>query len=52
MKDPNSRPEITNKVENFSDYETVFVGFLIWWYISPTIIKHFLGKLRFFSAKR
>ena len=48
MKDPNSRPEIANKIENFSDYETVFVGFLIWWYTSPTITNTFLESYDFF----
>lgn len=47
MKDPNSRPEIANKIENFSDYETVFVGFPIWWYTSPTIINTFLESYDF-----
>lgn len=29
MKDPNSRPEILNKVEKMEQYNTVFVGFTI-----------------------
>ena len=41
------RPEIANKIENFSDYETVFVGFPIWWYTSPTIINTFLESYDF-----
>lgn len=47
MKDLNSRPEIANKIENFSDYGTVFVGFPIWWYTSPTIIRTFLESYDF-----
>lgn len=42
MKDPNSRPEIANLRDNMSDYDTVFVGFPIWWYVAPTIINTFL----------
>ena len=39
---PNSRPAITRKVENITDYDVVFVGFPIWWYIAPNIINTFL----------
>ena len=42
MKNPASRPEITNKVANMENYDTVFVGFPIWWYVAPTIINTFL----------
>ena len=47
MKDPNSRPEIAGKVENMADYDTVFVGFPIWWYVAPTIINTFLESYDF-----
>ena len=42
MADLSSRPEIANKVENMEDYDTIFVGFPIWWYVAPTIINTFL----------
>lgn len=43
MKDnPDSRPEIARKVDNMKDYDVVFVGFPIWWYIAPNIINTFL----------
>ena len=42
MKDPASRPRIADKVENMEEYDVVFVGFPIWWYIAPTIIDTFL----------
>ena len=32
MSNPDSRPEIGNKVPDMSQYDTVFVGFPIWWY--------------------
>ena len=38
MKDPSSRPAIAEKCKNMADYDTVFVGFPIWWYVAPTII--------------
>lgn len=42
MSDLSSRPEIANKVENMDSYDTIFVGFPIWWYVPPTIINTFL----------
>jgi len=42
MNDKNSRPEIVGKVNNMEDYDVVFVGFPIWWYVAPTIINTFL----------
>lgn len=44
MKDPNSRPAIANKVKNMEDYDVIFVGFPIWWYVAPTIINTFLEQ--------
>lgn len=41
------RPAIAEKVENMSDYDTVFIGFPIWWYIAPTIINGFLESYDF-----
>ena len=42
MKDPSSRPEIEAKRDNLADYDVIFVGFPIWWYVAPTIINTFL----------
>ena len=42
MKDPTSRPEIEAKRDNMSEYDTIFVGFPIWWYVASTIINTFL----------
>ena len=44
MNDEFSRPEIENIVENIDDYDTVFVGFPVWWYIPPRIIQTFIEK--------
>lgn len=44
MADLSSRPAIVGKVENFEEYDTVYVGFPIWWYIAPTIINTFLEE--------
>ena len=42
MNNPASRPEIESKRDNMSEYDTIFVGFPIWWYVAPTIINTFL----------
>ena len=42
MNDPASRPEIAAKRDNMADYDTIFVGFPIWWYVAPTISIRFL----------
>ena len=42
MQDPTSRPKIAGKRDNMDDYDTIFVGFPIWWYVAPTIINTFL----------
>lgn len=44
MNDDFSRPEIAKIVENMDNYDTVFVGFPIWWYIPPRIIQTFIEK--------
>ena len=40
--DPSCRPAITSKVEHIEDYDTIFLGFPIWWYVAPAIINTFL----------
>lgn len=47
MNDAASRPAIAEKLDNMADYDTVFVGFPIWWYIAPTIISSFLESYDF-----
>ena len=42
MRDKSSRPEIAGCCPDMDEYDTVFVGFPIWWYIAPTIINTFL----------
>jgi len=51
MKDWNSRPKITNDDAHIEDYDIIFVGFPIWWYIAPTIINTFLEKYDFSNKK-
>lgn len=42
MSNPASRPEIERIRDNMQDYNTIYLGFPIWWYIAPTIINTFL----------
>ena len=42
MKDKTSRPEIKNKLQNIREYDVIYLGFPIWWYVAPTIINTFL----------
>ena len=42
MNDPSSRPQIETLRDNVADYDTIYVGFPIWWYVAPTIINTFL----------
>lgn len=48
MQNPDSPPAIAEQLSNIEDYDTIFIGFPIWWYVAPTIIDTFFGKLRFF----
>ena len=51
MNDLSFRPEVASKLENLQDYDTVFLGFPIWWYIAPTIINTFLESYDFSNKK-
>lgn len=47
MRDKNSRPALADKGANIQEYDTVFLGFPIWWYVAPTIINTFLESYDF-----
>lgn len=47
MNDPASRPEIAEICPDMADYDTVFVGFPIWWYVAPHIIATFVESYDF-----
>lgn len=51
MNDPASRPEIEKNLDDISAYATVAIGFPIWWYTAPTIIKTFLEAYDFTGKK-
>ena len=47
MKDPLSRPELADTNANIKDYDRIFLGFPIWWYTAPNIIRSFLESYDF-----
>lgn len=47
MNDPASRPAIARRVNHMDQYDTVLVGFPIWWYQAPRIIETFLEAYDF-----
>ena len=47
MNDPASRPAIASQRDNMAEYDVMFVGFPIWWYVAPTIINTFLESYDF-----
>ena len=51
MRDKNSRPELSDKNAKIQDYDLIFLGFPIWWYVAPTIINTFLEAYDFSGKK-
>ncbi|MCI8513996.1 MAG: flavodoxin [Lachnospiraceae bacterium] len=47
MNDPSSRPALADTDADISGCEVIFLGFPIWWYTAPTIIKTFLEAYDF-----
>lgn len=47
MKDPACRPAIAGGVADMDAYDTVFVGFPVWWYVEPRIVDTFLESYDF-----
>lgn len=47
MQNPDSRPAIAEQLPNIEDYDTIFIGFPIWWYVAPTIIDTFVESYDF-----
>ena len=47
MNDPSVRPEIANRVSDMDSYDTVVIGFPIWWGVAPRIIETFLESYDF-----
>lgn len=47
MNDPNARPAISDSVEDMGQYDTIFLGYPIWWAEAPRIINTFLESYDF-----
>lgn len=44
MKNKNSRPKVLYRLENLEEYDTVFLGFPVWYYTAPTIVNTFIEE--------
>ena len=51
MNDPSARPEIAGSALDMEPYDTVIVGFPIWWGVAPRIIDTFLESYDFSGKK-
>ena len=51
MKDRSSRPGISGKIYDISIYDTIFIGFPIWWFREPSIIDTFMESYAFDGIK-
>lgn len=51
MSDKSSRPALSDKNADISGYDTILLGFPIWWYVAPTIINTFLESYDFSGKK-
>ncbi len=47
MKNRTFRPELADHSAPVADYDTILLGFPIWWYVAPTIINTFLEAYDF-----
>ena len=50
-KNRNSRPEMADLNANISNYDTIIIGFPVWWYLAPNIILTFLESYDFTGKK-
>lgn len=51
MNDKSSRSALADKDANITAYDTILLGFPIWWYVAPTIINTFLESYDFSGKK-
>jgi len=51
MADKTIRPEIAESNVEIENYDVIFLGFPIWWYVAPTIINTFLESADFSGKK-
>lgn len=46
-KETNARPAIKNKLEDWAQYDTIFIGCPVWWWTAPMIINTFTESYDF-----
>lgn len=46
-QDSNARPQLTAHIENLDDYDTIFIGYPIWWYDLPQVMYSFFDEYDF-----
>lgn len=44
MNDKSFRPQVANKISNPEEYDTIAIGFPVWWYTAPTIVNTFIEE--------
>lgn len=44
MKNKRFRPLVSNKIDKIEEYDSIFLGFPIWYYTAPTIINTFIEE--------
>ena len=44
MADASSRPALRSQPQNLAAYDTIYIGFPIWWNLAPRIINSFIEK--------
>lgn len=49
--DESCRPRIRNRIDNIDMYDTIYLGFPIWWYTAPKIVNTFLDSYDFSNKK-
>ena len=42
MRDHKSRPAFVKSLENLDKYDTVYIGYPVWWYVAPHIVNNFI----------
>ena len=51
IKDKNCRPEINDINIDINSYDTIYIGFPIWWGIAPNVVKTFMDKIDLTNKK-
>ncbi len=46
-QEEDARPELTSHIENLNQYDTIFVGYPLWWYDLPQVMYSFFDEYDF-----